>query len=441
MRFRFNSKHNAIAAYCIIVFAVCLLLVALVFKYSTFLGYFNKILSVISPVIWGICIAYLMNPFMIFCERHFKKWFCKKKQRKSLTRSLAIISSFIVFFGILAAIIGAIVPEVKTTLMDFFKSLPAYLNNLQIYLTDLISDFIEKKPELARFFNTEFSNIQEMILKGAQKLEPMLENMFKEGGFVATVTDSAWAFITGLKDFVLGIFVSIYLLYSKETFLAQATKIVYAVFPEKRRKTILRIASRTNDTFTHFLTGKAIDSLIIGILAFIGLQFMGLQSYAVLISIIIGVTNMIPFFGPFIGAIPSAVLILLTFPGKTILFIIFVLLLQQFDGNILGPKILGNSVGLSPFWIMFSIFVGGGLFGFVGMIAFVPIFAVIYGIVREIVESRLEKKELPVSTAYYLHERTEPIIQISSFKLPKFITNRFGKKGNSETDKNNDNKE
>lgn len=419
MKFKFNSRYSTIAVYCIIVFTVCLALVTLVFKFNTVCKYIGTVVSVLSPVIWGICIAYLINPFMVFCERHFKKWFCRKKDRHGLTRSLAIIVSMIVFFGLLVGIIGAIIPEIKDTLMDFFKSLPSYITNLQNYLENLISDFVEDKPQLEEFINNKFSHIQDFV----KEIGPYVDGLFSDNGIISSVTnsvtDSVFAVLTGLKNFLLGIFVSIYLLYSKEMFLAQITKAVHALFTERKRKTILKIASRTNKTFTSFLTGKTIDSLIIGLLAFIGLEIMGLNKYAVLLSIIIGITNMIPFFGPIIGAIPCALLILLTSPDKTIIFIIFVLLLQQFDGNILGPKILGNSLGLSPFWIMFAIFVGGGLFGLVGMIAFVPIFAVIYGIVNEVVTTRLKAKGLPLSTDNYVHERTEPTIKISPFKTKK----------------------
>lgn len=436
MKFRFNPKHNAIAAYCIIVFAVCLMLVALVFKHNTLLSYFNKILSVLSPVIWGICIAYLMNPFMVFCERHFKRWFCKKKDRHSLTRTLSITVSMIVSLGIIAAIIGSIVPEIKTTLMDFFKSLPSYLNNLQNYIKNIVNYLSEKNPDLAKSFNMEFNNIQDLILNYAGKFQPMLEDIFSENGLITVVTDGAWSFITGLKNCILGIFVSIYLLYSKEIFIAQATKIVYAVFSEKSRNNILKIASKTNETLIRFFTSKALDSLIIGIIAFIALEFMGFQNYAVLLSIIIGVTNMIPFFGPIIGAIPCSLLILLTSPEKTVLFIIFIFLLQQFDGNILGPKILGNSLGLSPFWIMFAIFVGGGLFGFIGMLVFVPIFAVIYSVIKELIESGLKKKNLSPSTADYRHERTEPIVHMTFYNPKKIIKKSFSKnKVKEETEK------
>ena len=438
MRFKFNSRYTTIAMYVILVFAACLGLVAFVFKFGTVVTYFKKILGVLAPVIWGICIAYIVNPFMVFCDRHFKKWFCKEKDRKHMCRALAITVTMIFFLGILAAVIGSIVPEIKDTLINFFKSLPTYLSNLQEYIENKVSDIASTRPELKKFIDSEFSSIQDTLLEYSNELRPMLEDMFTKGGLVSSITDSAWAFIMGLKDFLLGIFVSIYLLYSKEMFLAQMTKFTHAVFSEKKTAAILRVASKANSTFTSFLTGKTLDSLIIGLLAFIGLEVMGLQNYAVLLAIVIGITNMIPFFGPIIGAIPCAVLILLTSPDKVLMFIIFILILQQFDGNILGPKILGNSLGLSPFWIMFAIFIGGGMFGFIGMVIFVPLFAVIYSITNEIVTTRLKKKDLPLSTSDYVHERTEPTIHISSIGLPKFITNFIEKKRRK---KDPDNKE
>lgn len=439
MKLRFNSKHTSIAIYCIIVFTVCLLLVALVFKYSTIISYLKKFISVLSPVIWGICIAYILNPFMTFCERHYKKLLCKKKDRSGLTRTLSITTSFILFLGIVFALIVAIIPEIKSTLSDFFKLLPAYLNNLQKYITDIINNLIEWKPELSEFFNFKFDNIHEMILAGAQKLEPLLNDTVKDTSELITkLTGSAWAFIMGFKDCILGFFVSVYLLYNKETYLAQITKIIHVIFSERKTNAILKVSSKMNETFVHYFTGMAIDSFAIGIITFIALNIMGLGSYAVLISIILGVTNMIPVFGPIIGAVPSAFLILITSPGKTLIFIIFILILQQIDGNIIAPKIIGNTLGLSPFWIMFAIFLGGGLFGFAGIIIFVPFFAVFYSIVKEIVETKLKRKNLPVSTEHYRHERTEPIINISFFNFSK--SRKKNKNINHKSDKKERNK-
>lgn len=435
MKIKFNSKHTSIAAYCVIVFAICLLLVAIVFKYSTFVNYGKKIISVLSPVVWGLCIAFILNPFMIFCERHYKKLLCKKKDRSSLTRTLAITTTFIVFFSIVAALIIAIIPEIKNTVIGFFSALPIYMKNFQYYISTKINLLVEWKPELAEFFDIELGNIQDLIFSGVQKLEPVLENLFnKSGSIIETLTNGAWAFIMGFKDCILGFFVSIYLLYNKEIYLAQATKIVYMIFPKRPRNIILRVASKTNETFTHYFTGMVIDSAAIGFISFIALNIMGLDSYAVLISIILGVTNMIPVFGPIIGAVPSAFLILITYPNKTILFILFILILQQIDGNVIAPKILGNTLGLSPFWIMFAIFLGGGLFGFAGIIIFVPVFAVIYSIIKEIVEAGLKKKDLPVSTDNYKHERTEPIIPFTKFKKPAFLKKFSKNKKNSKSE-------
>ncbi len=447
MKFKFHPKHNAIAAYVIITFAICLLLVALVFKYSTIIDYGKKLISVLSPALWGLCIAYVLNPFMMFCERHYKKWLCRKKDRSGLTRTLAITTSLILFLGAVTALIVAIIPELKDTVTEFFKTLPSYLTNLQHYVTDIINKLIEWRPELAEVFSFEFTDMHEIILSTADKLEPKLNEMFTNGDIISKVTNGAWAFIIACKDFLLGFIVSVYLLYNKETYLAQISKIIHVAFSERKRTIILKIASRTNETFVHYFTGMAVDSIVIALISFVALNIMGLQSYATLISIILGVTNMIPVFGPIVGSVPSAFLILLTSPEKTIIFILFILILQQIDGNIIAPKIIGNTLGLSPFWIMFSIFLGGGLFGFAGIIIFVPTFAVIYSIIKEIVETGLENKDLPVRTEDYRHERTEPIIKLSNFKFSKQrrqhkkIFKRESKKETKTTEKEKDEKE
>lgn len=408
MKIKFNVKSNTIAVYCIIVFSVCLLLAAMVFKYNIFLSYFNKIISVLSPVIWGLVIAYLLNPIMKFIERIFDKFIFKKKEHPKISRSIGIAVSLIIMLGIVIAIVGSIVPEIIGTIKNIFMNITSYLNNLQNYLNDKISDTLESNPRIKEFLNSEFNNIQDFIISAVNQYQPKLDSFLAKDGILANLTDSAWSLLNGLKNCVLGIIISIYLLYSKETLIAQCKKVVYAMFSEKKRVHILTVASRANSTFSNFLSGKALDSLIIGVLCFLGMIILNMKTYAVLIGVIVGVTNMIPFFGPFIGAIPSGLLILLTTPNKTLIFIIFIFLLQQFDGNILGPKILGNSLGLSSFWIMFAIFVGGGLFGFAGMIAFVPLFAVLYSIFSEIIAVKLHRKKLPVETEYYKTTAVQP---------------------------------
>ncbi len=407
MKIKFNAKSNTISVYCIIVFSICLLLSAIVFKYNVILDYMNKILHVLSPVIWGLVIAYLLNPVMKFIEKVLDKFIFQKKKHPAVSRCIGIAVAMLVMLGVIAAIIVSIVPEIIDTIKNFFTNITYYLNNLQNYINDKISDTLESNPKIKEILNSEFNNIQDFAMSVVNQYQPKFESFFAKGGIVSNLTGSAWTFIIGIKNCGLGLIISIYLLYSKENLLAQCKKIVYALFSERKRKHILNVASRANTTFIGFISGKALDSLIIGIMTFIGMLCLGMKNYAVIIGVVVGVTNMIPFFGPFIGAIPCALLILLTTPNKTLIFVIFIFLLQQFDGNILGPKILGNSLGLSSFWVIFAIFVGGGLFGFAGMVAFVPLFAVLYSIFSEFISFKLNRKKLPIETDYYKDIKVE----------------------------------
>ena len=196
-----------------------------------------------------------------------------------------------------------------------------------------------------------------------------------------------------ILNFIIGMIVSIYVLFSKEKFMCQAKKLVYAIFRPTKANLILHVGSKSNEIFGGFIIGKIIDSAIIGVLCFIGLSILNIP-YTLLVSVIVGVTNVIPFFGPYIGAIPSALLIFLADPVKGVYFVIFIILLQQFDGNILGPKILGNTTNLSSFWVLFAILLFGGVFGIVGMVIGVPVFAFIYQLIREWVLDRLEEQKL-----------------------------------------------
>lgn len=404
MKIKFNVKSNTIAAYCVIVFAVCLLLVAVVFKYNVILSYLNKIIGVLSPVIWGIAIAYILNPVMMFVDGKVERYLFKRKKRPKISRTIAVAASILLLIGVLSAIIGSIVPEVIETVKGLFMNMSSNLNNLQNYLNSKISNFASDNPKLNELFNTEFNSIQDFIITAMDRFKPKVDVLFARNGLLANLTDSAWSIFNGFKNFILGIIVSVYLLYSKETLIAQMKKIVYAAFSEKKRRRILSVSSKINHKFGRFISGKMVDSLIIGIICFIGMLFMNMKNYAVIISVIVGITNLIPFFGPVIGGVISGFLILLTTPNKLLIFLVFVLLLQQFDGNILGPKILGDSLGLSPFWVIFAIFVGGGLFGFAGMILVVPLFSVLYGIISDIVSEQLKRKRLPLETKCYIFE-------------------------------------
>lgn len=395
MKIKFNSKYNTVSAYVVITFAICLMMLVLIFKFSIIQIYLSKILKILAPIIWGLVMAYLLNPMLKFIEKHISKLTNRKKERKSLTRGISIAIVMIIFFFLAFSLIANVVPEILNSIKNILNNMQTYLDNSQKFLQGLLEKLNRKSPELLNFINSQFSNIESVLLSLANTLQPQIENIFSKDGLIAGLTGGAWSIIMGLKDFFIGIIVSVYLLFSKEKFTFQAKKAVYALFNEKNSSKILRITDDANKKFINFLVGKAIDSFIIGIIAVVYLTVRNMP-YASLIGIIIGVTNMIPFFGPFFGAVPSAVLILLSNPERTLEFVIFVLVLQQFDGNILGPKILGNQLGISAFWILVSILVGGGMFGFIGMILAVPFFAVIYPIfVNHINEKLKHRRNLP----------------------------------------------
>lgn len=387
MKVKFNTKYNTISVYAIIVFAVCIMIILLAFRLNEFINVARKIMSAIAPVVWGFIIAYLMSPLVTKTEGMLNKRMFKKKSHARINRTLSILISSIITLSAIITLIALAVPEIIESLSALFNNMPEYLNSLY----DSVIAFFNKNPEISStmsgWFENQFENIEKMVLEWVTNLKPIFEK------YLILLKDGVLNFLVGVKDFLLGYIVSIYLLYSKEHFLLQFKKLSYAMLPKKVYDVLMVKGTHANKIFSDFIVGKAVDSLIIGMLCFIILVIFQIPN-AMLISFIVGITNMIPFFGPFIGAIPSALLVLLTSPSKTLLFIILILVLQQFDGNILGPKILGNKLNLPIFWIIFSIFFFGNLFGFIGMLAGVPVFAVIYALTKEFIEERIRIKNL-----------------------------------------------
>ncbi|MGN0553484.1 MAG: AI-2E family transporter [Oscillospiraceae bacterium] len=390
MKIEYNHKYATVSFYAIVTFAICLLLVVLVQKNAVISSALGSFAKVIAPVTWGIVIAYIVNPLMKFYERIFSKCFEQKKPRRKLVRTFSVAFGLLSLVAVLFAIVAILLPQVVESVIGIARNFNSYLINFESW----IYKFVEDYPDIYTFVQTQFDSIQPKLTEFINEIVPKL------GEFAIKLKDGALGFIVGIKDFVIGFIVAIYLLFSKEKFIAQLRKIVAAILPEGGKNVVYGVASRTNKMLSGFISGKLIDSTIIGILTFICMSIMKMD-FVALISVVIGVTNIIPFFGPFIGAIPSAFLLLFAAPRQVIPFVIFIIILQQFDGNILGPKILGDSTGLSPFWVMFAIFVGGGLFGFAGMILGVPIFAVIYSLVRDIVNFLLARKGLSTKTADY----------------------------------------
>lgn len=387
----FNKKYDTIAVYCVLTFAVCLLLVVLCANFSVVSDWIKNFFRVIAPVTWGVVIAYICNPIMKFFERNIKKITDRKKPHPKLTRALSTILSIALLIAIIVGLMWIVINQISESISEIFSSIPEYITRIETFVVKLLGDY----PEAVKYIESQLDTIQSKLMDFAN-----VNIIPKLGDLSVRLKDSALGIIVAIKDFIIGFIVAIYLLLSKEIFVAQGRKITYALFPRSLSKNILRVCSKANRTLSGFLSGKLLDSFIIGTICFIAMTIMQMN-FVALISVIIGITNIIPFFGPFFGAIPSAFLLLLSSPKQVIPFIIFIIVLQQFDGNILGPKIIGDSTGLTPFWVMFAIFVGGGLFGFAGMLLGVPVFAVLYALFSEFIAHLLKKKRLSHRTRDY----------------------------------------
>lgn len=384
-----NSRYNTIAAYVIAVIAITMLMVLCIFKFSTIWSIIGKAVTVLMPAIWGFAIAFILNPVMKFFDRIISKYVFRKKSYPRITRAISVSLVTLLLLLLICGVIAIILPSFIESIFEIFKSAPEMISKVQ----DFINDTFKNNKGILDMLTQKLSELSKDTTTLWTQIEPVLTNLMS----------SIWSVLTFLKNFLIGIIISIYLLYSKEHLIAQSKKVMLAFSKRKKFESTALILNRASKTFSGFISGKLLDSLIIGILCGIILTVFKFP-YPMMISVFVGVTNIIPFFGPFIGAIPSAVLILLVEPKMVIWFIIVIVILQQFDGNVLGPKILGDSTGLPAIWVLVSILIGGGLFGFAGMILSVPAFAVIYDLTREAISERLRKKHLPTDTEFYKHK-------------------------------------
>lgn len=390
MKIRWNTKYNTISVYTILTFTACLIVYAILFNFTIVGKIIKTTFSVAAPITWGLVIAYLVNPIMMWTEKYIKRVTERNKPHPKLNRIISTAVAMSVFIAIISALIAIILPQVLKSVTSIFENVGIYIENCR----DWINSLSNKYPDLVENANKQISNLEIDVNKFVENLVP------KVGDLMMKVTDRTFAFIIAIKDFIIGMIVAVYFLYDKEHFQAQLKKLTYALLPENAASGFFRVCSQTNSSISGFISGKIIDSIIIGFLCFICMTVMKLD-FAVLISVIVGITNIIPFFGPFIGAIPSGLLLLVSSPKQVIPFAILILIIQQLDGNVIGPKILGQSTGVSAFWVLFSILVGGGLFGFAGMILGVPVFAVMYSLISEYISYRLESKNMsPVTSDY-----------------------------------------
>lgn len=398
MRFHWDKKYFywGLTAFLVIVFSV--LFFFALFRMKEISNVVASILDILKPIIYGLAIAYLLEPVMSFFERHIHRFLLKKGKKlkpnkiKKLSRCLGILISMVLTLCVLGALISMIIPQLLTSITGIVENLPSYLNNLQSWMNQTLAD----NPQYIDAATNLLSNLSSFFEKWVDTdLLPKVQEI------VTGLTTSILGLFSVLKNLLIGLIVSIYVLYSKDLFAAQAKKLLYAILEAEHANSLLHTVRYTHKMFGGFVTGQLLDSLLVGIICFLCMSLFGLP-FPLLISVIVGVTNVIPFFGPFIGAIPSAIIILLVEPIQCLYFVIFILVLQQFDGNILCPKILGQSTGLSCFWVIFAILLGGGLFGFLGMVLGVPVFAVFYAGVRWLASRALHKKDLPEDTNDYV---------------------------------------
>lgn len=378
-----------------VVIAACIIFYFALLRLPAISGVFKEIIHISKPVLYGMGIAYLLNPIVDFVERHLKPLLRKKisseKRVHAISRGVGIFAAVTILIMVIVALFNMMIPELYGSIRDMVLTVPSQLNQL----VDKIMEMNTKDTTLNQLLNNVLKEATDYIQRWMRS-----DLLTQINVLMSNLTVGVISVVNEFFNAVIGIIISIYVLFSKEKFSSQCKKGVYAIFKPSHANMLLHLTIKSNEIFGGFIIGKIIDSAIIGVLCFIGLSVLNMP-YTLLVSVIVGVTNVIPFFGPYIGAIPSAVLIMLSDPKMGVYFIIFILVLQQLDGNVIGPKILGDSTGLSAFWVVFAILLGGGLFGFLGMILGVPTFAVIYYIVNMLINHRLEKKKLPIETEAY----------------------------------------
>lgn len=381
-----------------LVIVACILVYFAMLRIEAISNTFSKIMDILKPVLYGCLIAYFLNPIVRKVDQYLvpalEKNMKNKEKAKNLSRSIGVAAAVVVMIAVVTALINMMIPELINSIRNLIFTLPSQINQLVKQVNNIKLDDSTMTSMLKNAMNEASTSLQNWI---------RTDLLNKVNELMTHLTVGLYTLVMEMFHAVVGVIVSVYILFGKEKFISQSKKATYAIFPAERANLLIHIAVKTNEIFGGFIIGKIIDSIIIGILCFVGTSILNMP-YAMLVSVIVGVTNVIPFFGPYIGAIPSAILIALTNPVKGIYFLIFILLLQQFDGNILGPKILGNSTGLSAFWVIVSILLGGGLFGIVGMLFGVPTFAVIYYVIKLLVDNKLEKKELPTVSGCYNEE-------------------------------------
>ena len=402
-RFRWDKQylHWGVTAFVVVICSV--LFYMSIDRVSYLFGFVRSILNVLAPFFWGLIIAYMLTPFVKRLERMIartaQRMFPKRNPAGGrVVRGLSIVLGVLIALSVLIGLLVTLLPQV-------YSSIEALAINIPHYATEVIAlaqRTLDNIPALEAFtINLVESGQDALFTWVTGSLLPNMDTV------IANFSAGVFSAVRIIVNLAIGIVLSIYIMYNRERFGAQIRKLLHSILPARRIKMLYQGVNHVDQAFGKFFLGRFLDALIIGVITFVALTLMRMPHIA-LVSVVIGITNIIPFFGPFIGGIPSALLILMEDPIQGLIFIVFIIVLQQIDGNIIGPKILANTTGLGGFWVLFSILVGGGLFGFPGMLLGVPVFSVVYDGIGFLVDRQLRRRQLATDTSAYMKKVPPP---------------------------------
>lgn len=403
-----ENKYYQLGLTIFMVIGACILLTFIIFNIDKIWKFLGTIVGLFSPFIIGFVFAYLLNPIVIFFKKNVFDKFVKKDK---VANNLSLLTTCVIFLTLTIILFNSIIPALLKSIQSLVVNMPTYIKDIKDYL-------IAKTDSsgLAETINANYSTINESLNSMINNFLPKLEDM------ITIVSNGLFGAVKVVFKVFMGFVISIYYLSDKDNFVAGTKKIIYSIFGVKVANHIMDNARHTNDIFGNFIVGKLLDGFTIGFITFIFLTILGFSDYALLIGVTVGLTNMIPYFGPYIGTIPSALLILMDEVhggGKMcIIFIIFIIALQQIDSYVIEPNLCGSKTGLKSFWVLASILFFGDAFGIIGLLLGVPVFALIYGYVHNLVTIRLEEKNLPSETKDYIdleriNSKTHAVVKLS----------------------------
>ena len=366
----------------------------ILYNLGRFFSGIGKLIHILMPLIYGLVIAFILGPMSEWWESLFQKILPSMKKprtRNVICRGLGVALSEITALAIIIIVLVLVLPQLFSSTVSLVNSVPGASARLTAWVQTILADNPDLQSQVLNTYNDASSTLLDWV---QNTLLPRFQELMN------SLSSGVMGFVSLLKNLIFGIIISVYLMFNCRNYLSQTKKLIYTLLPIRAANHLLFTLREVKVVFSGFLIGKLMDSLIIGMICFVCMTILSFP-YTILISTIVGVTNIIPYFGPFIGAIPSALLIMTVSPLHALYFLIFILVLQQIDGNIIGPKILGNATGLSSFWVLISLLLFGGLFNVVGMIIGVPVFAVLYDLAQRGIRQIIQKKDLPLSLSVY----------------------------------------